>query len=225
MERSPSLAPSAATGRSQPRRVAPPRPQVTAHQHDFAHGNWQGGRRDRRAALAIDKAIFDGIRESQADALTIVVAHPAQSDVRVIRLVADSKSQPCSAPPTSFNVSTGARSVWPEDAWPAEVGEGAEPAVRRRRTRARRRHQGAPGGPAPRAPAPSRRGSAASGVTSPVHPAPASLPPRALRSLQQLGAGRPGSGRPRETIATAHRSRRVRVDGPWAGAVSRRHDG
>ncbi len=73
----------------------PSLPQVAAHQHDLAHGNRQGGRRDRRAAIAIDKAIFDGVRQvAQAHTLAIVVADPAQGDVRVIRLVANSKPQP-----------------------------------------------------------------------------------------------------------------------------------
>lgn len=67
---------------------------MTSHQHDLAYGNRSGGRGDRRAAVSIDEAVFDGIRQvAQANALAIIVANPPQGDVRVIWLVTKDKPQ------------------------------------------------------------------------------------------------------------------------------------
>src|SRR5829696_3596602 len=99
-------------------------------------------------------------------------------------------------------------------------GKRRAPRCAGRMAHAGRRSPGRPGAPTLLAPALSHRESAASGATSPVAPiALASLPSPAPRSLQRRDAARPDPGGPPETIATAHRSRRARVGGPWADAV------
>ncbi len=67
---------------------------MTSHQHHLPYGNWSGRRGDRRAAVSIDEAVLDGVRQvAQANALAIVIANSAQGDVRVIWLVTKDKPQ------------------------------------------------------------------------------------------------------------------------------------
>ena len=106
-------------------------PQVASHQHDLAHGHCQGGGSHRRAAVPVDEAIFDGVRQiAQANALTIVVADPPQGDVRMIWLVPNGKPQPLQRATDvllqRLQPVHGAMQPHPEDAWPAKVREDAE---------------------------------------------------------------------------------------------------
>ena len=62
--------------------------QVTPHQQNLSDRNHLATRGDTRAGDGVDEFLLHCLREiAQANALPIVVAHPAKSNVGVIRLL------------------------------------------------------------------------------------------------------------------------------------------